>query len=1045
MEHLAIEIYTSDHQHSHFAVLSKGTSITITRTSHIFGEGDIWTFGFNLPIMANGHIFGTAGELRGQKLHQAFEKRKATIWIEGVPAYTGYIKLDDEVTVAADGDVKVRIESGRKTFSTMIEGGKANQIPMKEDVLIGMALWRKRNVNIPYTAKLLPISYDSEQFREIYCLTEEQTLRDERLIIDGDTMPTLEYPRTVVPKGVFTDQDNNPLAIDCLNTSHPYDANHPYCNVALCYQKWGYPNGYDKDPAAMREYELMPANRLNSAPNFYVLYWLDCLFSYLNINIYENQAADIGDLLRLFFVNTKCEYAIYNSSTETFNHYGMYRCQQDYGPLAEDTPGITPVDQNDYNLTYSSSLFEEFIDGHWERIERFRPFGGIAEGSLSVKYVSTYTQDDVNLYWSENRRFHRAYATSNCFPAVDINSVISALESAFGIRFLFDRDYHNVRIVLLRNILRNTDVQHLRGTVTEHVYKENDIKGFRMTYNGEKTDTNYYYKGFNDRLSPGNERWADNSDTHDYSQWEKADYSEIRTHVTPFNKTCYIDPKTANAYGVKIDEDAKTYDEYHPALFEYAGYMDAEDGDCSGEESTIHTVELNFTPAIMNDVSTEADRQTGRQTFALFVNQKMRPRRYQIGDGKNYNDADVYYDIETMKNDAPKSNGTVQTGRYQVTYDHPDIRDVSGLVINGRFGVHGSDSELPFRLTLYGASLRLNIRDGYTLYLQDNFEPTDDGISPIEKQDFGLMFGIMRGNGEETDLVIERDGREAEGNFTWDLRSGTGSVSHPDTCNDYGQEWAYQDATTQTASILINTAQEAKDYMRREWPASHVDLLNRTADNYLRDLYKTYMYTSEDDETPVPVYFAHYTQDGTYLTDDQLSEYALSTLSRYWATAEAMDAEHLNLIVGMGYTDEQMRQLLKLQRFAFTGSGGPIAITDETDRQNKISLKISAKKPNPWFNSSLPESETNQRYLQPESTALQGRGLKESFYPEFSYLVRNSKTSVFKVLMEATDIFNIDEATKIEVGGVIGWMKKMQFTVSLENGIGPVGIEILHI
>ena len=99
-----------------------------------------------------------------------------------------------------------------------------------------------------------------------------------------------------------------------------------------------------------------------------------------------------------------------------------------------------------------------------------------------------------------------------------------------------------------------------------------------MTY-GDSDDTTFYYKGFADMLPHKTELWIDNSDTHDYSKWRlNAVYANLLNKISALDTTCYVTPNNGNAYGIKVDKDAKKYDELYPSLFEYAGYMDAEDG-----------------------------------------------------------------------------------------------------------------------------------------------------------------------------------------------------------------------------------------------------------------------------------------------------------------------------------------------------------------------------------------------------------------------------------------------------------------------------------
>ena len=363
MEHLSLEIFDLTGSGSKYANLPEDTSITITDTSEIFASGDVWSHAFTLNVGANADIFGTSGDIHGSRLHEQLNGRRARIWVDGLPLYLGYLKLDDEVDVDEDGNVDVTFESGQKTFEELIEGGKANQVPMMSDVQIGMALYRKRwtcaEVELEATAVFedLPFIATSVLTHDVHpTLIGDEDSRLTYFISDGEADGTSvqPYPRMVFPKGSFynTITEKNET-IDCINTYSPYDDSHPYCNIALCYQKYGYTvttkeadvkythEDYSSSPSAERGYEVMPANRVNSAPNFYVIYWLKALMKHLGIYIEENQMMDVEDLRRLFFVNTNCAYEEIQHLRYPNNAdltYGRYQFD-DKGPLVSEYMG----------------------------------------------------------------------------------------------------------------------------------------------------------------------------------------------------------------------------------------------------------------------------------------------------------------------------------------------------------------------------------------------------------------------------------------------------------------------------------------------------------------------------------------------------------------------------------------------------------------------------------------------------------------------------------------------------------------------------------
>ena len=292
--------------------------------------------------------------------------------------------------------------------------------------------------------------------------------------------------------------------------------------------------------------------------------------------------------------------------------------------------------------------------------------------------VLPWNQETKEEIEKHNSYLHEAIATSECFPDVDISEVIKALENSFGIRLLFSNNYQRVRIVLLRNLFRNSDVQNVNCDIISEIKVENSIRGFRLTY-GNSEDTQFYYKGFADKMPHKEELWSDVSDKHDYSHWNlSSKYADIIHKVSAFNKTCYITPNTGNAFGIKVDKDAKRYEDLHPSLFEFAAFMDAEDGDCTGEKDTIEEINVGFTPAIMNDLNMKEERK-GKliQKYALLVNETMRPRRPNLLDGKDYNSPDVKYDVDTYlygdkTPDAIKQmkyDGVVKPGEFAITSD----------------------------------------------------------------------------------------------------------------------------------------------------------------------------------------------------------------------------------------------------------------------------------------------------------------------------------------------------------------------------------------
>ena len=1061
MEHLALEVFDLVGSGSKFANLPENTTIRIRRTSQVFGSGAVFTQEFQLNIPANAHLFGTAGDIHGSRLHEQINKRKARIWAMGLPLYLGYLRLPDTVEVDGDGNVGITFESGQKTFEDMIEGAKANQVPFTEDILIGMALWQEREVDLRLNVRVTATIKEGAQYDIAGRVTSGKTIvfPDERSyetisVSSKDVGICTNYPRMVFPKGVFGVQGGTTPAggvtVDQLNTDYPYDAGHPYCNIAVCYQKHGFPtvNGktdYSADEQALRGYETAPANRVNSAPNFFVLYWLKCLMKHIGINVAENQMLDVEDLRRLFFVNTNCAYEVPTefdrSGANASSRYGCYTTYGDNDYVAERFGGT--VDIANSKLNVESFTWESYNNG---------AYGPTADWDSAVKMQAdvvgqiAYTDADKNNNVAKNRRYHKAYATNECFPNVDVSEVIKALEDGFGVRFLFDESYQRVRIVLLRNIFRSDETQEVNCEIVgEDVKEENSIRGFRMTYGDKKDDTSFYYKGFADKLAKANELWTDDTDKHDYSHWNlDADYGKLITQISAFDKTCYVTKNNGNAYGIKIDKDAKAYEELRPSLFEYAGYMDAEDGDCTGEEATIKIVNVGFVPAIVNDVNFEQERDTGSTApqYALFISEEMRSRRPDLGDKAlpaSYNDSDAVYDVKKIDENKKK------LGLFTINSDMPVRKTITGERRGVNLAHDGHQYNLRFRYSLLAAGY---INEGYRLYLQDNYEPNDDGVSPIETHDWGLTLGIMRGSGSDAYVNYFADQDDGEGNDTWDIVAGSSVTAHPDTCDSYGNLWDYNGSEGMT--LHCYTSADAINAMQSMWKNSNINLVysngstQRNVDTYINS-------AALQTVDGISLLFATTLNGGTTLYTGKIKDYkkrfaGMSAADMY--KADKKENGGFGILIEVGSSTERMRTMLALQKLAF-GNGSPVIIDGGENgigvKEGRFSLKLRAEKPNPYFNASQPESASNRRYLEIRNDNLKGRGLADQFYKEFSYWIRNARIVKRTVRMELAQLLTIDDTVRVKVGDVTGFVNEMEYSIDMQTGLSNVTMDIMYI
>lgn len=1010
-------------------MLPEDTSISITDTSEIFGSGDVWSHNFTLNVAANAHIFGTSGEMHGSRLHEQINKRRARLWVEGLPLYLGYLILDDEVEVDEDGNVDVSFESGQKTFEDLIDGINAREISVG-DVIIGVALNRKRVVRttgptFEFTLDgLVPYSIRDNRLEDAACNTYLYSIEAGTEIKSPYAQ---RWPKLVKSYGLVY-EGQTLREIDYTNIQAPYDAGHPFCNINICYPLKVV--NADNEEVAARGYTLRYARnkhtvdggdnqtRFNNSPNFYLLHFIDRLFKDMKIHVEENQALDVEDLRRVFLLNYGCHYEEIENENEYFNsddhgipqsmtqRYGEYSMKiaawenDEFYPLENWEKGGMPIIHPDGDSIGKVLLRDVNVEVEGENV--------LSIGSIEGKVVSAkskYANDtrnfesfiDTDEIESAFGRYpaYLAYATGDNYPNAEVGDIIDAMKSMFGVRLLFNNDYSSVRIVLLRNIFRSQEIREIECDVIEPVSKqENNIRGFRMTYGKGNDDTNFYYKGFNDLFPRASTTWKDTTDKHDYSQWKlDADYNETKQSVSAMNRTCYVTPITGNAYIVKVDEDE---DVLFPSLFEAAAFMDAEDGDCTGEKETIEEVQVGAAPVVMNEVG---------DTYASLFG----------GDMK----APSPEDYEKAPKIATFARLTKES--VNVTLDVWNMAHVWGdnipAVING---------SITGKLDVY-------MSEGFQIRMEDNYSISNGG-TPFDDYDPGLCFGIMRSSGEDARVWYYGDVDDQEGNDTWKVQPGSGAISHADTCNNEGKEWDY------TGSMTI-TPSDAPSKLTELFPDSDAPFYD-SAKGYITETFWFYVNDNTGKRRVVLVASAYSIAGKTVTSSGDLRSWSAMTLEEVLAVSRA--GRHM--VIEVDSSQERGNTLVQLCKLAYGGGTEPMKIDDGVgSRFGRFSLKLRAEKLNPNFDPKESESSYNRRYLPITNENLRRRGLADQFYKEYSYWVRNARISNLYVHMTLAQLLSIDKTKRFKIGDIIGFIKKMQFEVNNKTGLGLVNMEILYI
>ena len=724
-----------------WAVLSEDQSVTIEENSPVWGEGNTFSLPFELDVEANRHILGNSDQLTGMSVYDVLEGQSATLYVMGIPLFYGKLSLEDEVEIE-NGTVEVSLISSRLTFDDMIEGMNCQDVEMTEKIVLG----EKYNNYVGET----------------------------KLEYTGGGQEFFEAIQGVFPNA-FMRMRNNEASTVNLSNAYPTSK---YCNIRICSSfpeeqegsekgpekeiskvDTGSEKGYKTRIGLLKEgrYMVLDADRSLSAPCFYVLYFMECLFSKLSIAFDFKDLYSEEDICRLAFVNTRCKFdEVFNGKAESiiFNKgyngsdFGKYKAMQ-----------IVPTDRElDYPLAY------------WKG-DAFFTFRTLPAFDYSGQIVITsYINDCI--------------ANSKNFPNSDVSSVVESLENAFGIRLLFNRQNNKVVLKYVRDILKDTSSIGIKAEVLSVHKAENSTKGFVLKYNGDDEDTSFNYNEWGNTVLFGNKEDSING------------YNMLQTKITPFDKTCYIDVRNGNAYRIKVDEDAEDADSLNPSLFEVGMFNPVKYGDCTNEDN-VHEVSIPFSPVILNDT----EWAVRKEKLASLVEMK---GEISDEDGKNTEQSfAVFVDVETKY---PSLIPEVKSGTFK-EYDNssPFVSSCSNLSFTY------VDSQM-FDEKSHKAS-KLTDKESYYPWNKTFVEYLDND-SPIQTFDAGLTLGIMRGPGNTSGVQDYDEDYDGEGGSKY-VSVPTNYAFHSDTVDNYARVFDYDGGGNYTG---VDTSKRFSLKLRAEKP-----------------------------------------------------------------------------------------------------------------------------------------------------------------------------------------------------------------------------------
>ena len=301
-------------------------------------------------------------------------------------------------------------------------------------------------------------------------------------------------------------------------------------------------------------------------------------------------------------------------------------------------------------------------------------------------------------------------------------------------------------MVFLKDVLNDTEVIDMSHIIVSESHKlENHTQGFELSYkSGSDKDTSYNYNEWKNIVS-------------------NKQYREIIGEARLYNNNLYIDPKTGNAYRVKISKEATSEDEANPSLLEVAAYNRVQYGECS-DGDRVEKIEIPFEPIELNDMN-----------------------------GVDYYDSII---------NAGKSNLSQVLAKYlECTMQYPSfvpwIKSAMLVQYGNRQNAFAEIAYTYFTLQRFDdavtdqsrKALREKIHNGTRIaYIAPLSYETENPIFTANPS--GLMLGIMRGPGNNAEVVDYEEDYDGNGNFKYTTTAGDYAFTS-DTIDNFGNQYDY--------------------------------------------------------------------------------------------------------------------------------------------------------------------------------------------------------------------------------------------------------------
>lgn len=732
-------------------------SIDIDDQNPLFNDNEMFSYPCRMPMEGNRFLLGNIDDPANIDRPVGLEHTKMRIVVDNQPFRSGTLVTaeDEEIDTA----LTMNITASEHSIDDLIGELQCRDVPLKDRILIGEKIGAvKAHVEYSFDIKITYSGKKPDEFHTIggqrssdaefspqalgfsypgRCVTQSGT---KEYAVKKETKDYANGKQVVIPQ----------VQTSFINVSDAYPTA-KYCNARVCYTHYDIdedgkttskasPKTQQTGPNDHWPYWVLEADRPQSGICFYVLYFLDCLFSFLGVSFDNTELLKVEDMRRLCFFTTHCKYdeekkypnvdGYFQTVEEVNNWLSSRGCG---GKLV--ISGVKGKQMDDCEYHYRNPFNGQIYDGHAVVGQ---------DGVQSITIEPTKTGDSLTA------DIMLMYANSDNFPDEAVKTVLDSLWASFGIKFEYNYEKKHVRAYFARDVFRDQqDPIDFPGRVISMKKIAEKITGVSMKYSSESDA-----KEQRSNVKQGKKDYDTSYDYIDYPQKSTVTnkhYEEIfrapKQYGGDRDKTCYIDRATGNKYRIKVNGEATSSSDWKPALFEVGQFKGVELGDCSElNKNFVEEIVSDFQPMEFNDVNYQTEIEQAAGT-------------YTDGDG---NSAGI--------------NQSMKAEPLLAAYIDEDMEhEFIPQVIKESIGSEYVECYVEEQMELI-----------------ENYDPsdTDDGNSPLQSIDWGLAIAIMRGGGTNATIQTYDFNYDGFGNSKWRTVAGLYALTS-DSIDMWGNEYDY--------------------------------------------------------------------------------------------------------------------------------------------------------------------------------------------------------------------------------------------------------------